>query len=161
MLFPDREASTDYCRTKPGNYELRLRWHTRVSLVRLAKAIEIPLVPKPNVTTYRDACSGDPRHDHTLYEDDYIRSCVFNMVRLKRRFCTGIRQPSYPPTTSKLRETDDKGNVNVVAVRAWQAMQIAVGIHWPENITDTTFDTIAVELKYVPRASVPELRPVQ
>ena len=119
-------------------------------------------VPKPKVTTYLDACSGDPQHHHTLYEDDYIRVLHIQYGAHEASVLHG--HPSTVIillTTSKLRETDDKGNVNVVAVRAWQAMQIAVGIHRPENITGTTFDAIAVELKYVPRASVPELRPVQ
>jgi hypothetical protein len=119
-------------------------------------------VPKPKVTTYLDACSGDPQHYQLLYEDDHIR--VLRVQYGAHEVSVLHGHPStviIPLTTSKLRETDDTGNVNVIAVRAWQAMLIPVGIHRPENLTDTTFDAIAVELKYVARAPVPELRPVQ
>jgi hypothetical protein len=116
-------------------------------------------VPKPEVTTYPDACSADPQHHQVLYEDDHIRVLRVRYGAHEQSVMHG--HPStliIPLTTSKLRHTDYKGHTTVVEAQAWQTMQISVGIHRPENLADKPFDAIAVELKYRRPTSILGLR---
>jgi hypothetical protein len=117
-------------------------------------------VPKPEVTTYSDACSADPQRHQVLYEDDHIRVLRVRYGAHEQSVMHG--HPStliIPLTTSKLRYTDYKGHTTVVEAQAWQTMQISVGIHRPENLGDKAFDAIAVEFKYRRPTSMSWLAP--
>jgi beta-alanine degradation protein BauB len=112
-------------------------------------------VPKPEVMTYPDAFSADPQHYQTLYEDDHIRVLRVQYGAHEESVMHG--HPStilIPLTTSKLRLTDYNGRIDVVGTSAWQAMQTSVGIHKPDNLADTPFEAIAIELKYVRPVSI-------
>jgi hypothetical protein len=105
--------------------------------------------------TYPDAFSADPQHYQTLYEDDHIRVLRVQYGAHEESVMHG--HPStilIPLTTSKLRLTDYNGRIDVVGTSAWQAMQTSVGIHKPDNLADTPFEAIAIELKYVRPVSI-------
>ena len=119
-------------------------------------------VPKPEVTTYPDACSADPEHYQILYEDDHIRVLRVRYGSHEQSVMHG--HPStliIPLTPSKLRHTDDKGYTTVVETQAWQTIQLSVGVHRPENLADKPLDAIAVELKYRTPTAILGLRGLQ
>jgi beta-alanine degradation protein BauB len=112
-------------------------------------------VPKPEVTTYPDAISADPQHYQILYEDENIRVLRVQYGAQEESVMHG--HPStilIPLKTSKLRLTDYNGRIDVLDTRAWQVVQTSVGIHKRDNLADTPFEAIAIELKYVRPVSI-------
>jgi hypothetical protein len=104
--------------------------------------------PKPQLTAYPDACAADPAHYLVLYEDDSIR--VLRMRYGPHETSAMHGHPSsviIPLSLSKLLRTDWRGRTGIIESHAWHAMQISIGINRYENLIDTPFDAVVVELK--------------
>ena len=104
--------------------------------------------PKPQLTTYPDACAAGPAHYLVLYEDAYIR--VLRVQYGPHETSAMHGHPSgviIPLKLSKFLHTDWRGRTGVIESDAWHAIQMSIGIHRYENLLDTPFDGVVVELK--------------
>jgi hypothetical protein len=107
------------------------------------------MISKPELTTYADACTADPKHYVALYEDDYIR-----VLRARYEPHEASAMHGHPPTLiipvnlSKLRRAQRSGLTDIIESHAWHAIQISLGIHRYENLADISFDAVVIEMKY-------------
>ena len=108
----------------------------------------MPSIPKPQLTTYPDACAADSAHHFVLYEDDYVR-----VLRVQYGPHETSAMHGHPPSViiplnlSKLLRTDWRGRTGIIESHAWHAIQMPIGINRYENLIDTPFDAVVVELK--------------
>ena len=112
--------------------------------------------PKPQLTTYVDACAADPQHYVALYEDDYIQ-----VLRVRYGPHEASAMHAHPPTliipvnVSKLRRAHRSGHTDLIESHAWHAIQTSVGIQRYENLADIPFDAVVIEMKYPNHNRIP------